>query len=241
MPPKVVIGISAPKCVTCKESVYPQEKIEYDGQIFHTLCFKCTECRSTLSLSAVAMINGTQYCKNCFIRIFKKDGRYTSFETGGDKAGGDKPSGASSTSSPAGHRGRSMSAVVSSSGSSSVATTDCSWPDCKNPKDGRLNYCSEHAATAVDPDTRDLAPLFDAIDANNLQRVKDIIAEKGVTILLKSGKDHGTVKSPLEAAFAGLKNSRECGLVMVEALQAQFEQLTTQVAEKEAAKEAAAN
>lgn len=60
-------------------TVYPQEKMAYDQGVWHTSCFKCLKCNSTLTLSAVAMIHGDLYCKVCFKKIFLKEGRYSSF------------------------------------------------------------------------------------------------------------------------------------------------------------------
>jgi hypothetical protein len=37
--------VAAPKCKACAKSVYPIEKIEYNGQIFHQECFKCLKCK----------------------------------------------------------------------------------------------------------------------------------------------------------------------------------------------------
>src|ERR1700710_946162 len=56
------------------------ELIQYDNQDFHNECFKCLQCKGTLSLAAVAMINGDLYCKTCFKKIFLKEGKYTSFQ-----------------------------------------------------------------------------------------------------------------------------------------------------------------
>src|SRR5689334_15689834 len=87
MPPR--FGSVAPKCTRCTKSVYPQEMIEYDKQTFHNTCFKCLECKATLSLSAVAMIKGDLFCKNCFKRIFMREGKYTSFEARKSVSGSD--------------------------------------------------------------------------------------------------------------------------------------------------------
>ena len=36
------------KCNSCGKTVYPMEKLEADGRMFHKFCFKCTECKNTL-------------------------------------------------------------------------------------------------------------------------------------------------------------------------------------------------
>ena len=73
-------GGGGEKCKTCTKTVYPNERISYDNGTWHQLCFKCIQCRSTLSLTAVAMISGDLYCKTCFKKIFLREGRYSTFE-----------------------------------------------------------------------------------------------------------------------------------------------------------------
>jgi len=72
----------APKCNVCQKAAYPEESQIYDGKSFHKACFKCLSCKFSISLSAIAMIQGDLYCKNCFMRMFKTKGSYGIF---GDK------------------------------------------------------------------------------------------------------------------------------------------------------------
>eukprot|EP00343_Euplotes_focardii_P009527 CAMPEP_0205826458 /NCGR_PEP_ID=MMETSP0206-20130828/28688_1 /ASSEMBLY_ACC=CAM_ASM_000279 /TAXON_ID=36767 /ORGANISM="Euplotes focardii, Strain TN1" /LENGTH=474 /DNA_ID=CAMNT_0053126395 /DNA_START=26 /DNA_END=1450 /DNA_ORIENTATION=+ len=69
----------APKCAVCNKSAYPQESEQYDKLVYHKACFKCKECKRHLTLSSIAQIKGTLYCKNCFARIFKARGKYDDF------------------------------------------------------------------------------------------------------------------------------------------------------------------
>jgi len=70
----------APKCVRCSTSVYAQELIQYDNKAYHNTCFKCIECKTTMTMSMVAQINAQLYCMNCFKKIFKREGKYSSFD-----------------------------------------------------------------------------------------------------------------------------------------------------------------
>jgi cysteine/glycine-rich protein len=68
------------KCKICDKTAYPNESLEYDKQLFHKTCFKCLNCKSSVSLGAVAMIKGDLYCKNCFVRMFQERGSYQVFK-----------------------------------------------------------------------------------------------------------------------------------------------------------------
>lgn len=114
----------APKCVRCTTSVYAQELIQYDNKPYHNTCFKCIECKTTMTMSMVAQINGQLYCKNCFKKIFKREGKYSSFDMK------DPTSGITRVPSPAldsiGEGGRKSSGSISlgsSSGTSSPSPT----------------------------------------------------------------------------------------------------------------------
>jgi len=71
-------------CKVCGKVAYPQESLEYDKQLFHKTCFKCLNCKNSVSLTAVAMINGELYCKNCFVRMFHERGSYKVFSNPGE-------------------------------------------------------------------------------------------------------------------------------------------------------------
>jgi len=100
-----------PKCKVCSKTVYDQEKQVYDKTVWHQACFKCLNCKSRISVKAVAMIQGDLYCKNCFLKTFKEKGSYASFGPktlpkweGGSNAnsglGGSEPTSPSTPSTP---------------------------------------------------------------------------------------------------------------------------------------------
>jgi len=66
----------ASKCQVCAKSVYPMEKLEVDGLVFHKLCLKCETCKRTLSLSTYAALEGRFYCKPHLSQLFKLKGNY---------------------------------------------------------------------------------------------------------------------------------------------------------------------
>jgi hypothetical protein len=71
-----------PRCKKCEKSAYPEESIKYDGILYHNACFKCKECKFSLTVKNVAQFQGEVYCKNCFVRMFKTKGTYTVFKEG---------------------------------------------------------------------------------------------------------------------------------------------------------------
>jgi len=76
----------SPKCVKCGLAAYPEESLKYDGILYHKACFKCLNCKSSLSISSVAQFQGDLYCKNCFVRMFKTRGTYNIFKKDGEPA-----------------------------------------------------------------------------------------------------------------------------------------------------------
>eukprot|EP00794_Sanderia_malayensis_P016945 gene16945-18652_t len=64
------------KCDVCGKTVYPMEKLEADGHIYHKFCFKCTECKNTLRLGNFAALSGKIYCKPHFKQLFRLKGNY---------------------------------------------------------------------------------------------------------------------------------------------------------------------
>jgi LIM domain len=75
--PKVVYGGNLGKCASCSKTVYPADShVSTDGLVFHTQCFKCSHCKSQLTLTTLAQIKGIPYCKTHFIELFKLRGKY---------------------------------------------------------------------------------------------------------------------------------------------------------------------
>jgi len=64
------------KCQVCTKSVYPMEKLEVDGLVFHKSCLKCETCKRTLSLGTYAALQGKYYCKPHLKQLFKLKGNY---------------------------------------------------------------------------------------------------------------------------------------------------------------------
>ncbi|XP_022096386.1 F-actin-methionine sulfoxide oxidase Mical-like isoform X2 [Acanthaster planci] len=71
-------AISTPndRCVVCKKTVYPMEKVTADGTTYHKTCFRCTECNTCLSLGNFAQSKQFLYCKHHFKQLFKLKGNY---------------------------------------------------------------------------------------------------------------------------------------------------------------------
>lgn len=76
-PKKFNTGLSnSMKCQLCTKSVYPMEKLEVDGLVFHKCCLKCETCKRTLSLGNYAALEGKYYCKPHLSQLFKLKGNY---------------------------------------------------------------------------------------------------------------------------------------------------------------------
>lgn len=57
------IGNAKDSCFQCRKRVYPTERLEVEGTLFHKLgCFKCHKCGSTLRAGQYGIHSGTFYC-----------------------------------------------------------------------------------------------------------------------------------------------------------------------------------
>jgi len=65
------------KCVVCKKTVYPTERLVADGRTFHRPCFRCTHCQAVLALGNYASMDGELFCKPHFKQLFKTKGNYS--------------------------------------------------------------------------------------------------------------------------------------------------------------------
>lgn len=214
------------KCKNCNDNVYASERIDYDGQTYHTGCFKCLNCKNVIGLSAVAMIKGDLYCKNCFLRIFAKEGKYSSF---GEKTlpKGEAERGRAAT---VGGVAPGASAPISASAASAspAAVLTCVVADCSEARVAKKNYCLAHLNSALAEVSQSQTDLAEAIAAKNTDKVAAILAqEKSADLLFKA---NGKGVTPLEQAFTGIQNSRACGEIMVNWLR-------THVAELEKSKQ----
>jgi len=64
------------KCQVCTKTVYPMEKLEADGHVYHKFCFKCKTCGRTVGLGNYAALQGDIYCKPHLKQLFKLKGNY---------------------------------------------------------------------------------------------------------------------------------------------------------------------
>ncbi|CAL9051883.1 unnamed protein product, partial [Musa banksii] len=64
------------KCVSCKKTAYPLEKLTEEGESYHKTCFKCSHGGCTLTPSSYAALEGIIYCKHHFAQLFKEKGSY---------------------------------------------------------------------------------------------------------------------------------------------------------------------
>lgn len=51
------------KCTRCKQSVYAAEKVLGGKNLFHSICFKCADCKKVLNLTNYFEHNNEIYCK----------------------------------------------------------------------------------------------------------------------------------------------------------------------------------
>jgi hypothetical protein len=59
-------------CAGCGKPVYAMEKqMSASGQTFHQACFKCTHCKSQLTLSNWSIGDGKVFCKTHYLELFK--------------------------------------------------------------------------------------------------------------------------------------------------------------------------
>eukprot|EP00730_Choanoeca_flexa_P019036 TRINITY_DN9282_c0_g3_i1.p3 TRINITY_DN9282_c0_g3~~TRINITY_DN9282_c0_g3_i1.p3 ORF type:complete len:142 (+),score=41.00 TRINITY_DN9282_c0_g3_i1:1810-2235(+) len=64
-------------CKVCGKAVYAMEKLVADKVTFHKQCFRCHECQRMLSLGGYAALEGHEFCKPCFKKLFKLKGNYS--------------------------------------------------------------------------------------------------------------------------------------------------------------------
>lgn len=64
------------KCTTCSKTVYPMEKLEANGEVYHKFCFRCLTCNRTVGLGNYAALQGKIYCKPHLKQLFKLKGNY---------------------------------------------------------------------------------------------------------------------------------------------------------------------
>ncbi|KAF3773972.1 LIM domain-containing protein [Nymphaea thermarum] len=65
------------KCVACKKTVYPIEKVAVDGTSYHKSCFKCTHGGCVISPSNYVAHEHRLYCKHHHSQLFKEKGNFS--------------------------------------------------------------------------------------------------------------------------------------------------------------------
>nr|CAD7397031.1 unnamed protein product [Timema poppensis] len=63
-------------CSSCEKVVYPLEKVETGGKIFHKQCFRCQQCNCILRMETYTLNGGKPYCLPHFKQLFIAKGNY---------------------------------------------------------------------------------------------------------------------------------------------------------------------
>lgn len=65
------------KCVACRKTVYPIEKVSIDGVSYHRPCFKCSHGGCTISPLNYVAHEGQLYCRHHHAQLFKEKGDFS--------------------------------------------------------------------------------------------------------------------------------------------------------------------
>ncbi|CAN1179802.1 LIM domain-containing protein WLIM1 [Linum perenne] len=65
------------KCVACKKTVYPIEKVAVDGTSYHKPCFRCTHGGCVISPSNYVAHDHRLYCRHHHSQLFKEKGNFS--------------------------------------------------------------------------------------------------------------------------------------------------------------------
>ncbi|CAK9177331.1 unnamed protein product [Ilex paraguariensis] len=65
------------KCVACKKTVYPLEKVAVDGTSYHRACFKCAHGGCVISPSNYVAHEHRLYCRHHHSQLFKQKGNFS--------------------------------------------------------------------------------------------------------------------------------------------------------------------
>ncbi|KAI4319097.1 hypothetical protein MLD38_032740 [Melastoma candidum] len=68
------------KCVACKKTVYPIEKVSVDGTSYHKLCFRCSHGGCLISPSNYITHEHRLYCKHHHNQLFKVKGNFSQLD-----------------------------------------------------------------------------------------------------------------------------------------------------------------
>ena len=111
------------KCAVCEKAVYHNDpKISADGKTWHASCFKCKECKSNITLAKWVQLDGENFCKPCYKKVFMLRGEYSD-------VGGSAPTFAGSTATAtAGEGGAGESATTSAAAAAPPYTAPAPAP-----------------------------------------------------------------------------------------------------------------
>ncbi|XWS48125.1 hypothetical protein CRYUN_Cryun13aG0046300 [Craigia yunnanensis] len=68
------------KCVACKKTVYPIEKVAVDGTSYHKACFRCTHGGCVISPSNYVAHEHRPYCRHHHNQLFKQKGNFSQLD-----------------------------------------------------------------------------------------------------------------------------------------------------------------
>jgi len=75
-----MFGGTQDKCVTCKKTVYPLEKVGVDGGAYHKACFRCSYGGCHISPSNYVTHEHKLYCKHHHAQLFMAKGDFSKFD-----------------------------------------------------------------------------------------------------------------------------------------------------------------
>uniref|UniRef100_A0A3Q7GYU3 LIM zinc-binding domain-containing protein n=1 Tax=Solanum lycopersicum TaxID=4081 RepID=A0A3Q7GYU3_SOLLC len=75
-----LFGGTQDKCVACKKTVYPLEKVAVDGTSYHRPCFKCSHGGCVISPSNYVAHEHRLYCRHHHTQLFKERGNFSQME-----------------------------------------------------------------------------------------------------------------------------------------------------------------
>ncbi|KAJ4701610.1 LIM domain-containing protein [Melia azedarach] len=85
-----MFGGTREKCVGCKNTVYPTEKVTVNGTPYHKSCFKCSHGGCVISPSNYIAHEGRLYCKHHHIQLIKEKGNLSQLEGEHEKISADE-------------------------------------------------------------------------------------------------------------------------------------------------------
>ncbi|KAG5542009.1 hypothetical protein RHGRI_021743 [Rhododendron griersonianum] len=75
-----MFGGTRDKCLGCKNTVYPTEKVTVNGTAYHKSCFKCSHGGCTISPSNYIAHEGRLYCKHHHTQLIREKGNLSQLE-----------------------------------------------------------------------------------------------------------------------------------------------------------------